>query len=306
MALLKNSWKLTKLEKAEAVQCYLFITPWILGFILFTAGPILASLGLSFTQYNLFDPPKFVGLENFKKQVVDDPLFWQSLKVTVYYVSGIPLRLAFALIAAMLLNQKIRALPLFRTIFYLPAVITGVVVALLWSWVFNGQYGLFNYILGLFGIDGPNWLTDTKWVVPAFIIMSLWGIGPLMIIFLASLQNVPQSLIESAEVDGANVLQRFSHITIPMITPIILFNLVIQIISSFQIFAVSYILTGGGPANASLFYVLYLYRNAFEYFKMGYAASLAWTLFVVILLLTVLIFKSSPAWVYYEGQLKGR
>jgi len=205
------------------------------------------------------------------------------------------------------MNQKVRGILWFRTLYYLPSVISGVAVSLLWVWIFNPQFGVLNYLLGKVGITGPEWLYSEFWVLPAFVIMSLWTIGGGMIIFLAGLQGIPIELYEAAELDGANQIQKFFRITIPMISPIIFFNLVMGIIGSFQVFTQAYIMTSGGPHYASLFYVLYLYQQAFQYFRMGYASALAWILFLVILFFTLLVFKSSPLWVYYEGTLrKGR
>jgi multiple sugar transport system permease protein len=193
---------------------------------------------------------------------------------------------------------------LFRTIFYLPSSISGVPVALLWMWIFSPEFGILNAALRLFGIEGPEWLFDPVWVIPAFIVMSLWGIGGGMVIFLAGLQSIPQHLYEAAELDGAGVLGKFWNVTLPMMSSIIFFNLIMSIIGSFQTFTQAFVMTKGGPANASLFYVLYLYRNAIGYFKMGYASAMAWLLFVIILGLTLLVFKSSPMWVYYEAEVR--
>lgn len=244
---------------------------------------------------------RFIGFKNYLDLFRIDPLFWQSLKVTgIYTLIGVPLRLALALAIALLLNQKIKALALFRTIYYLPTVVSGVAVAVLWSWVFNGEFGILNYVLSKFGIQGPMWLADINWALPALIIMSLWGIGAPMIIFLAALQGVPTQLYEAAQLDGANTFQKFLKITIPLISPVIFFNLIINIIASFQVFTQAYIMTEGGPAHATLLYVFYLFKNGFEEFHMGYASAMAWILFFIILAFTLLIFKSSSTWVHYE------
>jgi multiple sugar transport system permease protein len=235
----------------------------------------------------------------------NDELVWQSLKVTLLYSLGaIPLTLISSFLVALLLNQGVHGTKIYRTIYYLPAVISGVPVALLWMWILNPEFGLMNNALRLVGIEGPKWLFSTRWVIPSFVIMGLWGIGAPMIIYLAGLQGIPGHLYEAAEIDGAGLLSQFRHVTLPMMSPIILFNAVMGIIDSFQIFTPAFIMTNGGPANASLFYGLYLYNNAFKWFKMGYASALAWLMFFIILALTALVFRSSAAWVYYEGGLR--
>jgi multiple sugar transport system permease protein len=301
----RRSFKLTRpgtLKWREAVVCYLFIAPGVLGFFIFTLGPLIASLVMSLMEYGVVTQPRFIGLENWRILFTRDPLIWQSLRVTTFYAVGaVVLGITCALLLAILMNQRIFGIYLFRTIYYMPSVISGVPVALLWLWIFNPSFGVLNTALGWFGIAGPNWLYDRFWVIPAFILMSLWGVGGGMVIFLAGLQGIPQHLYEAAELDGAGILSKFRHITLPMLSPIILFNVVLGIISSFQNFTQAFIMTGGGPANASLLYVLYLYRNAFQYFKMGYASAMAWLLFILVLALTLVVFRSSALWVYYEG-----
>ena len=282
----------------------LFISPWVIGFALFEFGPLVASLGISLFKWDLIQAPSWVGLDNYLELFTDDPLFWQSLKVTsVYSLFSVPFGLLFALLLALLLNQPLPGIAFFRTVFYLPAVVSGVAVAMLWIWVFNGEFGVVNYMLDVVGIEGPNWFFDRTWVMPAFILMSLWGVGGSMIIFLAGLQGVPQELYDAAEVDGAGRLRQFQHVTWPLLTPVIFFNLIIGIIASFQTFTNSYVITEGGPANATLFYVLYLYNNGFKFFRMGKAATMAWILFVIILALTILVLRSSRVWVFYETEL---
>ena len=281
---------------------FLFISPWILGFIVFTAGPILASLFFSFNIYDAIQPPRWVGLANYRN-LFRDRLFWQSLRVTSLYTAGaVPLGIVLSMAIALVLNLNIRGVSVFRTIFYLPSVISGVAVSLLFMWIFNSDFGLLNYLLWkLFHIRGPAWIMNERWVIPSLILMSIWGIGGGIIIYLAGLQGIPTELYEAAEIDGANWWSKQLRITLPMMTPVIFFNLVTGIIGSFQVFTQAYVMTGGGPHNASLFYVLYLYRNAFYYFKMGYASALAWVLFAIVLALTLLVFRSSSAWVYYEA-----
>lgn len=283
---------------------YLFLAPWIIGFVAFQIGPILASLGLSFTEWEIISRPKFIGLENWRR-VFQDPLFWQALKVTAIYTAGaVPLGLVASLALALLLNANVRGMALFRTICYLPSVTSGVAVALLWIWIFTPDFGLLNYALRLFGINGPRWLFDPNWVLPAFILMSLWGVGGSMLIYLSGLQSIPTILYEAVEIDGANKWQKLRHVTVPMLTPVIFFNLIMGVIGSLQVFTSSFIMTNGGPGYASLFYVLYLYRCAFQFFRMGYAASLAWILLIVIAALTFVLFRTS-GWVYYESAIPG-
>jgi multiple sugar transport system permease protein len=295
------------LRRRENLEFYLFISPWLVGFVVFVAGPMLATLVLSFTQWDLLTPPKLVGAANFAKLVGDDPLFWQALKVSgIYSFVGIPLHIAFAFLVAILLNQNIRAVALIRTIFYMPSVLSGVAVAILWLWIFNPSFGPVNLLLKLIGVQGPLWFGSERWALPALIVVSLWGVGGAMIIFLAGLQGIPTALYEAAAIDGANGWQRFWAVTVPMISPVLFFNLVMGIINSFQAFTNAYVMTRGGPDYATLMYVLYLYQNGFQFFEMGYASALAWVLFLIILGFTLLVFRSSPAWVYYEGELRSR
>ena len=298
-----SSAALTSQARREERYFFLFISPWVFGFLLFTAGPILASIFFSFNIYDVIQPPRWTGLDNYRG-LFKDRLFWQSLKVTASYSAGaVPLGIVLSLAVALVLNRDIRGVSVFRTVFYLPSVISGVAVSLLFMWIFNSDFGILNYLLWkLFGIRGPAWLMSTTWVIPSLVLMSLWGIGGGIIIYLAGLQGIPTELYEAAEIDGAGSRARLARITIPMMTPVIFFNLVTGIIGSFQVFTQAYVMTAGGPHNASLFYVLYLYRNAFYYFKMGYASALAWVLFLVVLVLTLMVFKSSPAWVYYEAR----
>jgi multiple sugar transport system permease protein len=227
--------------------------------------------------------------------------------VTVTYAVGsVGLGVSFAFLLALLMNQRLPGITVYRTLYYLPSTISGVPVALLWMWVFSPTFGVLNVILGSIGITGPQWLFDPIWVIPAFIIMSIWGVGGAMIIYLAGLQGIPQHLYEAAELDGGGTLAKFWNVTIPMVSPVIFFNLILSIIGSFQTFTTAYVMTDGGPANGSLFYALYLYRNAFQFFNMGYASALAWLLLVIVLLLSLAVIQSSPYWVYYEGgKLKG-
>lgn len=289
----------------ETLWAIFFISPWVIGLLAFTLGPMIASFYYSFNEYNILTPPQWLGFQNYIKLFNDD-LFWQSWKVTLNFaLFALPLNLVIGYLLAVLLNQKVPGLNLWRTIYYLPAVISGVAVAVLWSRLFNPNLGWINYALGLIGIKGPAWLQSPDWAIPALIIMNLWSVGGTMIIYLSGLQGVPTTLYEAARVDGANRVQSFFHITLPMTSPVIFFNLVMGLISTFQYFTVAYTTSGGtgGPARSTLFYNLYLYQNAFTYFEMGYASAMAWVLFFIVLLLTLLVFKSSAAWVFYEGEM---
>jgi multiple sugar transport system permease protein len=267
----------------------------------FTAGPILASLVLSFFEWSLIRPPRFAGLNNYIKIFTADPLFWQSLKVTlIYVVVAIPLQLAFALFLAILLNQKVRLIPLFRTIFYLPSQVSAVAISVIFLWIYHPELGLLNELLRHVGIKGPAWLISERWALPALIGMSLWSVGGAMIILLAGLQDVPQHLYEAASLDGAGEFAKFRFITLPMLSPVLFFNLILGIIGGFQYFTQAYVMTRGGPLNATLFYALYLYLNAFNFLKMGYAAALAWILFVIMIGVTVWQLRLARHWVYYE------
>lgn len=296
---------LASLLDREDVLAWLLVTPWVLGFLLWHLGPMLASAALSLTDWPLLAAARWVGLANYRRIFFQDPLFWQALKVTtIYAVTAVPLQIVFGLAVAVLLNQRVRALAFIRTIYYLPACVSGVSVALVWLWIFSGDYGLINATLKLVGIEGPYWLDDPNTVIFAFVIMSLWGVGAGIVIYLAGLQGVPTELYEAAQVDGAGDWARLLHITVPMISPVIFFQAVMGSIAALQIFTEAFVMTAGGPDNASLFYVLYLYMNGFEFFKMGYASALAWFLFLYILLLTALVIRSSAVWVYYETEVK--
>ncbi len=286
--------------RREGLYGYLFIGLWVLGLLLFGLGPILASGLLSFTHYDITSPPRFNGLTNYS-YMLHSSLFWQSVKVTVIYTFvSVPLGILAGIILAIMLNANVKGLRILRTAYYLPSVVSGVAVAALWGWIYNPDYGPLNQLLQSVGIQGPQWLESTRWVLPALIIMSLWSVGGSMVIYLAALQQVPSSLYEAARVDGASLLRQHRSITFPMISPVIFFMLVNGIIGSFQVFTQAYIMTNGGPANASYFFVLYLYNNAFNYFKMGYASALAWALFLFIFVVTALLFWSARFWVYYE------
>jgi multiple sugar transport system permease protein len=301
-----------KLGRAEERAFYLTVSPWIIGFLAFTAIPFFSSLYFSLTKYDVITPPQFVGLANWAN-LFHDRTFYKSLEVTTYYTFfRVPVVLAASLALAVLLNQEIPFLSVFRTIYYLPSVITGVAVALLWMWILNPEMGIINYLIsalvgphGLIplGIKGPGWFFSEKWVIPSFVLMSLWGLGGPMVIYLAALQNVPTPLYEAAVVDGATAWVKFWHITLPMISPVLLFTFVTNTIGSFQVFTQAFIVSNGtgGPNYASMFYVLYMFLEAFQSYRIGYGAALAWMLFLIILGLTVLTLRLSRSLVYYES-----
>lgn len=282
------------------IEGYLFLLPWLIGLIVFRLIPIVSSAVLSLMSWDILQPPHFIGLRNYGDLLTDN-LFWTSLFNTLYYVAGsVPLILILALLAALLLNRRLPGVGVLRTVFYLPSVTAGVAVALLWTWMFEPQYGVIDTILGWFHIPGPAWLGSTTWAMPAIILMGTWSLGGTMVIFLAGLQGIPRHLLDAAALDGANGWQRFWTVTLPMLSPVIFFNLIIGVINSFQVFTQAYVMTNGGPANATLVYILYLYNQGFSYLHMGYASALAWILFLIILALTAIIFRQS-GWVYYEG-----
>jgi multiple sugar transport system permease protein len=279
--------------------------PAILGLLLFTLGPVLASLWLSFTQYNILTPPQWIGLENYSR-MFEERLFWQALRVSsIYSLVSVPLGLTLSLGLAVLLNHAMRGILVFRSIYYMPTVISGVGVAMLWRWLFNAEFGVINVLLGNVGIQGPAWLLDEQWALSALIITSVWGLGGTTLIFLAGLQGIPQELYEAAEIDGAGRWSQFRRITLPLISNVTFFNLVLGIIGALQVFTDAFVITRGGPNHATLFLSVYLYQHAFQYLNMGYAAAIAWFIFIVVMALTLLVFKSSPLWVYYEGERRG-
>ncbi|MRX54266.1 ABC transporter permease subunit [Bacillus idriensis] len=281
---------------------YLFISPWILGFLIFTAFPIGFAFYIGFTDWNSFTAPNFIGFDNYIA-LFHDPNFINSLKVTTVFAAfAIPLGIISSLTIAAVVNIKVKGVYLFRTALYMPAIVSGVSIALLWRWILDPEYGLINLLLSYIGISGPNWLGDPSWVLPSYIMMAIWGAGGGMLTYLAGLQDIPASLYESADIDGANWIHKFRHITIPMLSPVIFYNLVMGIIGSFKKFNDAYII--GGAGNQGQFFMVYLYENAFSYYKMGYATAMAWVLFVIILVLTILVFRSSSVWVFYQGEVQ--
>ena len=291
-------------SRLEAVQGYLYMSPWLIGFFVWTLGPMIFSAGLAFFEWEIVTPPQFVGFGHFR-ELAQDRLFYKSLFNTAYYsFVRVPLQLVVSLTVAFALNTGLSGIRFYRTIFYLPSVIPMVAIAILWVWVFNPELGLVNALLRSLGLSPQLWMMDPKLVKPVFIFVSLWAIGDQFVIFLAGLQGIPIPLKEAAAIDGATSWQSLLHITIPVLSPVIFFNLVVGVIHSFLVFTLAYIASNGGPNYASLFYVLYLYRNAFEFMRMGYAALLAWILFVIIGLLTLLQLNLASRWVYYEAPIQ--
>lgn len=300
-----------KVKTKRNVTGLFFALPWIIGFICFSAYPICTSLYYSFTEFNMFQAPNLVGWKNYA-DLFQEAKFWKSLNNTLYMtVLGTPLNLIFGLFMANLLNKKLKGLSIYRTIFYMPTIVPAVASTLLWMWILNPTQGLLNNALRVIGLPGPSWLADPLMTKPSLLIMGLWGTGGIMIIFLASLQDVPRSLYESAEIDGANSIRCFFSITLPSISPVILFQVIMSVINNFQYFTQAFLMTNantsasyndarGGPENSLLFFAIYLYQNAFSYFKMGKASAMAWILFIVAASVTFIIFKTQKRWVSYE------
>ncbi|MGD2102680.1 MAG: sugar ABC transporter permease [Acidimicrobiia bacterium] len=289
-------------KRREAIWGWALASPIVLGFLFWQAFPMLASLGIGLTDWNALRPPDFVGFDNFQKILTEDRLFWQSLKVTsIFTAVAVPLQLTVAFSIALVLSGRVRGGRALRAMYFLPSIVPVIATSILWLWIFNPQpYGLLNGALRAVGIPAQGWTTTTNTALPSLILMSLWSTGGLMIIFLAGLQGVPAELYDAVDVDGGSWWHRIRYVTIPMMTPTILFNLVIATIVAMQAFTEAFIMTQGGPNNATLFYVLYLYRKAFLELDFGYASALAWVLFVLLGVVTVLIFRSSRSWVYYE------
>jgi multiple sugar transport system permease protein len=296
------------LMRNEAVAFYVLLAPWLIGFIVFTVLGSLFSLVMSFTQWDLFSPMKFIGWDNYLRMFVDtpryfrDPVFFKSIGVTFLFTfMSVPVSLVASLILAVLMNVKVRGIPFFRTMFYLPSVVSGISVNMLWLWMFNSDYGLLNVILGKFGLPALSWLKDPVLVLPSLTLMGLWGAGGGAIIFLAGLKGIPVQLYEAASIDGAGIMKQFVKVTLPMLSPVILFNLIMGLIGSFQTFMSSFVMTAGGPDNMTAFVSLLIYNNAFVQRNMGYAAALSWVTLMIIAVFTVFIFRTSAKNVYYEA-----
>jgi multiple sugar transport system permease protein len=292
------------IQRREAIAGFLFVLPWIISLLVFTAYPVIAAFYLSFTEYNIVDSPKWIGLENYVKMFTADTSFWKAVGNSAYFaLISVPLGLVSSLALALILNLRARGIGVYRTIFYLPALAPPVASTIIFILLMNPQNGLINTVLGSLGLPKPGWLTDPVWSKPALILMSLWGVGAGALIFLAGLKEIPQSLLDAAAIDGAGTWQQFRYITIPLLTPVILFNLVMGVIGSFQVFTQALVIGGttGKPLESTLMFMVIIYRNAFAYFSMGYASALAVVLFLAILVITLAIFRSSSAWVYYDG-----
>lgn len=304
--LLARLFRTSPVKVRKATWGYIFLLPWLLGFIIFTGGPVVASLFFSFTQFNSIDPPKFIGLANFRKAFFGDDLFWSSLGRTFYYACAtVPVGLVGSLLLAMLLNQKLAGTNIFRTLFFMPHLIPTVAAAVLWIWILHPIIGPLNNMLRVLHLPHTiGWLVDRNWAIPSLIMISLWsGMGGnRMIIFLAGLQGVPQEMYDSAAIDGAGRWARFRHITLPLISPTVFFNLVLGIIGALKVFSMAYVATRGGPERATWFYALHIYQNAFEYMRMGYGSALAWIFAVVVITLTYIQLRTSRRWVYYAGE----
>ncbi|MBV7337860.1 sugar ABC transporter permease [Chloroflexi bacterium TSY] len=289
----------------ESLAGYLCVSIWVIGFLIFSLGPMIATAVLSFHRWDLIGTPRFIGIDNYAKLFQDD-LFGQSLKVTVLYGLGrVPLGIAAGLLTALLLNQRVKLLGMWRVLYYMPVVLPPVAISLLWMWIYNPRYGILNgFLWNAFGIQGPAWLESTTWVLPSLMIMAVWSaMGRNMLIYLSGLQSISQDLYDAANVDGAGAWRKFLAITIPMLSPVIFFNLITGMIDTFKLFTQAYVMTNGGPRNASLFFYYYLFQNAFQRFKMGYASTMAVVVTILIMVLTILVFRTSKAWVYYEGEL---
>jgi multiple sugar transport system permease protein len=301
-----------KLWRREALDGYLLAAPAILGLLIFTAFPVIYTFYLSFTEYNFVESPNWIGLANYRQMLLEDDLFRKSLVSTLYYVAlSIPLTLIGSFLVALLLNQGVRGISIYRTIWYLPALVPAAAAAALWRWILNRDFGIVNELLYRLGLPTPGWLVEPEWTIPTLALVALWtGLGGTMLIFLAGLQGVPTHLYEAAALDGASAWRRLWNVTIPMMSPIIFFNLVLGVISSFQAFTTVYLIytpTGSGsagPSDSGLLYLVYLYRNAFQYFRVGYAAALSWVLFLIIVLLTLFLFRVQRRWVYYESEAR--
>ncbi len=290
-----------RLRRREARTGLLFLSPWLIGLAVFTAYPIIASFLFSFTYYTGLSAPRWAGFENYV-QLFRDSLFWKAIYNTLYLaIIGIPLAQVLSILVALLLNTKVRFLAVFRTFYFLPSIVPAVATALLWRWFLNPQFGPVNTFLEWIGLPTPGWLTDPAWSKPGLILTSIWGIGGAMIIYLAGLQNISSELYEAAELDGAGKVAMFFRITLPMLSPVILFNVVMGVINSFQSFTTVFIMTGGGPENSTLVYALSIYRNAFQFYRMGYASAMAWILLLITAVAVLLVFKFFGKYGYFGG-----
>ena len=294
---------MNRLERSRLRNGLLFALPWLIGISIFYLYPIAGTLYHSFFEYPVFSPPTFTGFLNYET-LLNDELFWITVYNSIYYTCMyVPLAVIVSIFLALILNMKIRkGISFYRMVYYMPCIVPMVGASLLWMWIFNAHFGLLNTFLRMIGINGPGWLASATWSKPSLVLMALWLLGPGIIIYLSALQDVPQQLHDVAEIDGANWVQRLRYITLPMLTPIILFDIIISLTLALQTFTRIYIMTRGGPANSTLLFGLYIYRTAFAYLNMGYACALAWVFFILVFIVTILIFKSSAKWVYYGGE----
>jgi multiple sugar transport system permease protein len=300
-----RSTRMSTHRRREAIAFYLFASPWIIGFLIWTAGPMLASLYISFTNYDLFNSPQWLGLQNYTDLLTNDSEFRHAVFNTFYFVLiGLPINLVVALATALLLNERLRGITIFRAIYYVPSLVPAVASGVLWISLFDPQYGMLDAVLRFFHLPAIDWLTDPMWIKPAIIITLLWGVGGGMIIYLAGLQNIPEHLYDAAKIDGAGAWSRFRYVTLPLLTPSILFQLIIGLIGFFQLFDQIYVLTSNHPGDDTITFMYYLFQTAFgsESNEMGYASAQAWVFFVIVMAATLLIFRTSARWVFYEGE----
>lgn len=296
--------KIKHITEKQSFWGYVFVSPWLIGFLIFGLYPIIMSIYYSLCQYDVLRIPQFIGLDNYKELLFNDDYFWVSIYNTLFYlVFRTPFVIIGSLLLAILVDNSIKGMKFFRTVYFTPSIISGVILSVLWMWLLNPEYGLINNALGYFGIQGPLWLIDPNWSKPALILMSVWSIGGgRMLVFLAALQGVPKHLYEAVEIDGGGWWAKFKNVTIPHISPIIFLWTIIEVIFALQVFVEAYVMTKGGPLNSTLFYNLYLYNKAFDDFQMGYSSALAWILFIIAMILTYLQFRVSKKWVHYAGE----
>ena len=299
---LKQIWQ-NPIQRKQAALGYTFVSPWAIGFLIFGLYPIIMSLYYSLCHYDVLRIPEFIGLRNYKDLLFNDDKFWISIWNTLFYTAlRVPFSIIGSLLFAVLVNNAVKGIKFFRTVYFIPSIVTGVVLSVLWLWMLNPQYGLINTLLSFLGIRGPLWLLNPDWSKPSLVLMSLWSIGGgRMLVFLAALQGIPDHLYEVVELDGGGWWSKFRYVTVPMLSPVLFLWSVLEVIFSLQVFVEAYVMTQGGPLNSTLFYNLYLYNKAFDDFEMGYASAMAWILLIITLIITLIQFKLSKKWVYYEG-----
>lgn len=304
MIMLKG--KLNKFNRQQAIWGIIFMMPWFIGFIIFGLYPMVMSVYYSLCRYDVLRIPQFIGFGNYEKLIFEDAYFWTSISNTLTYtVLRVPLCIIGSLLLAVLVNNAVKGVKFFRTIYFIPSIVTGVVLSVVWLWMFNPQFGLINSFLAYLGIPGPLWLLDPNWSKPSMVLMSVWSIGGgRMLVFLAALQSIPKHLYEAVDIDGGGWWAKFRNVTIPMLSPVIFLWSVLEIIFSLQVFVEAYIMTQGGPLNSTMFYNLYLYNKAFNDFEMGYASALAWLLLIISLIITIIQFRLSKRWVHYDGGVR--